>query len=266
MYIKRKMKSAFSMMELIIYIVVVGIVAGFGLPMLFSVQDDAKIASEKNLIGSMRISMQTLYARGFIKGADFYIQTLESNPARGRIRTKVLLTKTKYPAGLSAIEIKGGDEAITTTNVSIKSDNTLSLLLDFENRNSWATSPIGVSNASDSLDSRNQNIVQLYIEGPATLLQGGVQDKEEFDEYEIDRDGLWLYDGLKGTITYQKGSMLNSLNIEDNNTLPPSTVNSTYDILTEYDGNCVDSSSNNLGTYLSRSKCLLITDATWNAN
>ncbi len=56
-------KKGFTLIELIMVIVILGILAAVAIPQYFNLQDDANEAAEKGIIGGVRAGIQTYFAR-----------------------------------------------------------------------------------------------------------------------------------------------------------------------------------------------------------
>lgn len=63
-------RSAFSMIELVFVIVILGIMAAVAVPKFASIQDDALISNEKQTIAVARQGIATLYGQRLIRGTD----------------------------------------------------------------------------------------------------------------------------------------------------------------------------------------------------
>ena len=66
-------RTAFTMIELIFVIVILGILASVAIPKLASVQDDATIATEKAVIGAARSGVSILRGKRITRQADFTV-------------------------------------------------------------------------------------------------------------------------------------------------------------------------------------------------
>ena len=62
------MKNAFTMLELIFVIVIIGILASIAIPKLWVTRDDAVIAKARTQVGSIRSSIANAYSKNIING------------------------------------------------------------------------------------------------------------------------------------------------------------------------------------------------------
>ena len=238
-----KMKSGFTMIELIFVIVVLGILASVALPKFVNFQDDAKVSSEKSTIGAVRSAIGMLHGKAIIKNGDFVAKITAGDTANAGVVTTqtlaVTVTDELYPVGLSITDVDGdtAKTGVDTTDanspsgtalnyvatvkpsdggtdwVSGTSGNgiaTLAVVLSLEGRTSWATGQVEGQTDTGTYSGGTQKpyvsgdaFSKMLIEGPATTATG-VKDDQTIDEFEIDSDGTWQYDAIVGTITYRK--------------------------------------------------------------
>ena len=71
------MKKAFSMIELVFVIVIIGILAAVALPKLWATRDDAIITKVRTEISSIRSAIQSLHTKNLMKGVDSYPEALD---------------------------------------------------------------------------------------------------------------------------------------------------------------------------------------------
>jgi prepilin-type N-terminal cleavage/methylation domain-containing protein len=62
------MRKGFTLVELVMVIVILGILAGVAIPTFFNLQDEAKISSVKGAIGGIRSAIAIWYAKEAVSG------------------------------------------------------------------------------------------------------------------------------------------------------------------------------------------------------
>ncbi len=77
----KRNKTAFTMVELVFVIVVLGILAGVAIPRLTATRDDAVIAKGRSDVAAIRSSIKTTRARRVLEGNVSYSPSLTSKTA-----------------------------------------------------------------------------------------------------------------------------------------------------------------------------------------
>lgn len=186
-------RAAFTMIELIFVIVILGILAAVAIPKLAGVQDDALVSSEKTGIASARSGTAAIRGRALSRpGQLITISTTSIAGVQGSITYDTNTTpgnpdsvsSSKYPQGISVDGITngGGDNAVFAASEG--TGFAMAAVLQPEGRESWSTNAEG-------------NTTQ--IAGPATLT---VVDST----VELNNLGRWIYDPVTGIFAYQSAT------------------------------------------------------------
>ncbi|MFP4332665.1 MAG: type II secretion system protein [Campylobacterales bacterium] len=181
-------KSAFTMIELIFVIVILGILAAVAVPRLAGVQDDALGATEKSTVGAMRGGVQALYGKIMMKnGEDLNVTALTEDGTQYTIEylydTEIY---NRRPIGLSS-DGNSGTTSPTQDSQEI-ADETLAAVIDpGSDRDKWRT---------DALTGADENKTQMV--GPASNTVDAGSDAE------YTKAGRWVYNPAAGSITWEE--------------------------------------------------------------
>lgn len=188
-------RNAFTMIELIFVIVILGILASVAIPKLAGVQDDALVSTEDAGIAAARSSIQAVHGTAILRGANDFnttVSTAEGRSAKLLMQQPIpvattTLSAARYPVSLSLVDDTTGvaEGAAVTVNAAASTNNanTLGVVLDAGNRDSWKTA---APNAA----------LPFNIAGPATSsLTAGNTDAQ------YNTTMSWAYNPNSGTIT-----------------------------------------------------------------
>lgn len=96
-----KEKKGFTLIELVMIIVILGILSAVAIPKYFDLQSQAKTSAEKGVIGGIKSGISTYYANACATGTCAYPSTLDSasvaacsasNPCFGNVLSQAITT------------------------------------------------------------------------------------------------------------------------------------------------------------------------------
>ena len=174
-------RSAFSMIELVFVIVILGILSAVAIPKFSSIQDDALISNEKTTIGIVRQGIVMLYGQRLIRGKDFTKTLTDINGADYDVN--VSFTSKYYP---TTLDVK---------TVSSSTDNNQTSLIKRGERKAFAlvVEPEGLADWSRTALIGNISAGKFQYSGPASNV---ITDKNA----EISNSNYWEYNNTSGKI------------------------------------------------------------------
>jgi len=175
------LRSAFSMIELVFVIVILGILAAVAIPNFSGLQDDALISNEKTTIGLVRQGVISLYGQRLIRGKDFSVTYTTSD---GTDRSALVnFTSRHYPVSLDVEDNTIASSDNTFTSATTTGDNkSLALIIDSDSLGEWNRS--GQATASD----------KIAYSGPASNI---VIDQNAI----LHTGSYWQYDNTNGKLS-----------------------------------------------------------------
>ena len=190
-------RAAFTMIELIFVIVILGILASVAIPKLAGVQDDAYVSLEKSGIASVKSGALAVRSRALLRGtgvsfnidADFDSATaptgvvlIDGNTTADGSVANMLHASSRYPYGLSVLAAPTTDGATVTAAFDAPSGTgvALAMVLGSDGRLDWGTVKDGNT---------------TVIAGPATLNVNSATA-------EYNQAGSWTYNSATGLVNY----------------------------------------------------------------
>lgn len=186
-------RAAFTMIELIFVIVILGILAAVAIPKLAGVQDDALVSSENTGIASARSGVAAIRGRllsrpgidvnistSFIDGTTGLV-TLDGTPTSTVAADKITTARFPYSLSVAAAPTASGGTVTPIQTIGEGTGLAMAMVLEPEGRESWKTKAVS-GNTS--------------IAGPAT---GVVIDSSA----QLNTSGSWRYDPSTGIFSYQ---------------------------------------------------------------
>ncbi|MFP4485702.1 MAG: type II secretion system protein [Campylobacterales bacterium] len=184
-------KSAFTMIELIFVIVILGILAAVAVPRLAGVQDDALVATEESGVGAIRSGIQAVSGKILINpGQDVNITAYSSDGTKYYIEyeadsTDVGGITNNKPIGLSAGDGEITEDAGLSSEIASENDEdkTFAAVLEAgSDRGSWK------AKASDTTNT------QFVGKASSSL--------PDDSEAKLNQAGSWIYRPSSGSVTW----------------------------------------------------------------
>jgi MSHA pilin protein MshA len=99
-----KSKKGFTLIELVMVIVILGILAAVAIPRFIDLKSDARLSTAKGIAGALSGAMNVLHAQYILKGTNYVLGTTE-----GHISTTGIL----YNANIAGLSVTGAPGLVT---------------------------------------------------------------------------------------------------------------------------------------------------------
>jgi len=172
-------RSAFSMIELVFVIVILGIMAAVAVPKFASIQDDALISNEKQTIAVARQGIATLYGKRQVRGSDFNISLSDQQGAPYTAR--VYFSSNYFPVTLNVKATSGSADNNSTYETTRGDRRALAIVVEAESLADW--------------DSNGSKDSVLKYKGPASNV---ITDGNA--EISVTNSDYWEYNNTSGKI------------------------------------------------------------------
>jgi general secretion pathway protein G len=143
------MKKAFTMIELIFVIVVIGILAGIAIPKFAATRDDANIVKGKSTVASIQSGLVTERTRRIMRGQTRYPESLDSNAtATSNDGATMLFTQVLENGGIRAKHSAGGWQKTALRQYDFYIQNGRTVRFTYDNVNGTFTCNQAVADCS----------------------------------------------------------------------------------------------------------------------